>query len=70
MFQINDRAAEDLEIYFKELREDQIIYLNPTPTMAVDRAMKITGGRRIVIVAEVEKHLVIGNQQHCNETWP
>ena len=61
-FQINDRAAEDLEIYFKELREDQIIYLNPTPTMTVDRAMKITGGRRIVIVADVEKPLVTGNR--------
>ena len=61
-FQINDRAAEDLEIYFKELREDQIIYLNPTPTMTVDRAMKITGGRRIVIVADVENKLVTGNR--------
>lgn len=47
--QINDRAAEDLESYFKELRNDQIIYLNPTVTMTVERAMQITGGRRLVI---------------------
>ncbi len=51
-FQINDRAAEDLEIYFRELRDDQIIYLNPTPTMTAQRALKITGGRRLVIVAD------------------
>lgn len=51
--QVNDRAAEDLEIYFKELRDDQVIYLNPTATMTVERAMAITGGRRLVIVGEV-----------------
>jgi hypothetical protein len=51
--QVNDRASEDLEIYFNELRDDQVIYLNPTATMTVERAMHITGGRRLVIVAEV-----------------
>lgn len=50
--QINDRASEDLEIYFSELRDDQMIYLNPTATMTVERAMEITGGRRIVFVAD------------------
>lgn len=52
-FQINDRAAEDLEIYFKELRDDQVIYLNPTPTMTVQRAMAITRGRRLVIATDL-----------------
>ena len=51
--QINDRASEDLETYFNELRDDQIIYLNPTPSMTVERAMQITGGRRIVLATEV-----------------
>ena len=51
--QINDRACEDLEIYFNELRDDQMIYLNPTPTMTVGRAMKLTGGQRIVFVTDV-----------------
>ena len=57
--QVNDRASEDLEIYFNELRDDQIIYLNPTDTMTVDRAMEITGGRRIVLVAEVPEPLPV-----------
>jgi len=57
--QTNDRASEDLEIYFNELRDDQMIYLNPTETITVERAMEITGGRRIVIVAEVPEPLKI-----------
>ena len=53
--QVNDTAADDLEIYFKELRDDQIIYLNPTATMTADRAIQITEGQRIVIVADIPK---------------
>lgn len=52
--QVNDRAAEDLEIYFNQLREDQIIYLNPCNGMTVKRALEITGGQRLVIVGEIE----------------
>jgi hypothetical protein len=52
--QINDRAAEDLEEYYRELRDDQVIYLNPTETMTVERAMAITGGRRLVIAADLK----------------
>ena len=48
--QLNDRAAEDLELYFHELRDDQIIYLNPTQTMTAENAIQITGGRRLVII--------------------
>jgi len=48
--QVNDRAAEDLAAYFRELRDDQIIYLNPTATMTVERAMALTGGRCLVCV--------------------
>jgi len=51
--QVNDRAAEDLEAYFRGLRDDQIIYLSPTPTMTVERAMEITKGQRLVVCADV-----------------
>lgn len=51
--QLNDRAAEDYEVYFRQLRDDQIIYLHPTLTMSVERAMAISGGERLVLCAEV-----------------
>ena len=57
--QLNDRAAEDLEYYFNELRDDQILYLNPFDGMPVDRIMDITGGSRVVIVGGVEEPLPI-----------
>ena len=50
--QLNNRAAEDLEHYFTGLREDQGIYFHPTDTMTVQRALKMTQGRRIVIVSD------------------
>lgn len=51
--QVNDRASEDLEIYYNELRDDQIIYFNPTSNMTVEKALEITRGNRIVIVSEI-----------------
>jgi hypothetical protein len=57
--QINDRASEDLEIYFNELRDDQMIYLNLTSAMTVERAMSITGGRRIVFIADIPEPLAL-----------
>lgn len=53
--QVNDRAAEDLQLYFDGLREDQVLYLNPCAGMTVERAMKITGGRRLVICAHLDR---------------
>jgi hypothetical protein len=47
--QVNDRAAEDLELYFRGLRDDQVIYVGPTETMSVDRILAITEGRRVVL---------------------
>jgi len=47
--QVNDRAAEDLVLYFKELREDQMIYLTPCEVMSAERAVEITGGHRLII---------------------
>jgi len=55
--QLNDRAAEDLEYYFNDLRDDQILYVNPFDDMPVDRIMEITGGHRVVIVGGVEEPL-------------
>jgi len=51
-FQLNDRAAEDLACYFNELRDDQILYVNPCDGMPIDRILDITGGHRTVLVAE------------------
>jgi len=50
--QINDRAADDLESYWQGLRKDQIIYVNAYDDMPVERILDITGGRRVVIVAD------------------
>jgi len=52
--QLNDRAAGDLEQYFHGLREDQIIYLNPCNEMPLERALEITGGKRIVICQAID----------------
>ncbi len=50
--QLNDRASEDLETYFNELREDQIIYVIPCEEMPVDKILKITNGNRVVIIGD------------------
>ena len=47
--QLNDRAAWDLERYYRELRPDQVFYLYPCEGMPVERILKITGGERVVI---------------------
>lgn len=50
--QLNDRAAGDLEEYFKGLREDQILYVNPCKEMPIERALEITGGHRLVLCTD------------------
>ena len=52
--QINDRAAWDLKDYYEGLREDQIIYLDPCSGMTVEKALKITGGHRLVIMERID----------------
>jgi len=52
--QMNDRAADDLELYFNGLREDQVLYVNAYRDMPVRRALEITGGERTVIVADLQ----------------
>ena len=57
--QLNDRATHDLELYYKNLREDQIIYYNPSEKMPIERAMEITGGKRLVIVDRIDTPLAL-----------
>ncbi len=48
--QLNDRAADDLASYLAGLRDDQVVYLNPSRTMPEERARQISGGRRLVLI--------------------
>ncbi len=57
--QLNDDAARDLQYYFDGLREDQIIYLNPCEGMSVEDAVRITGGKRLVLAGADLKEPVL-----------
>ena len=46
--QTNDIASENLDKYFNELRDDQILYINRCEGMPVGRIREVTGGRRVV----------------------
>jgi len=48
--QVNDRASDDLEAYYKGLRDDQMIYLSVSDNMSLEKAMSITHGDRLVFV--------------------
>ena len=48
--QVNDRACRDLEAYLTGLREDQIVYYCPCPEMPLEKALSISGGKRLVVV--------------------
>ena len=50
--QLHNRAAEDLEIWLKELREDQVLYVNCCEEMPYEKAYEISGGNRVVFVGE------------------
>ncbi len=47
--QLNDRAADDFELYWRGLRDDQLIYVGPTAAMPLERILAISGGRRLVL---------------------
>lgn len=51
--QLNDRAAVDLPIYFRQGKGDLVFYVNPCEDMPVERILAITGGQRVVIVADL-----------------
>ena len=57
--QINDRAAEDLELYFDGLRSDQIIYVAPTPLLTLERILEITKGKRLVLQIPLNEPILI-----------
>lgn len=46
--QLHNRAAQDLESYYENLRDDQVIYLNCCEEMPYERAFDITKGRKII----------------------
>jgi len=54
--QLNDRAADDFDAYWRGLREDQIIYITPTGTMPARRILDTTGGRRIVLQCPLDDY--------------
>jgi len=49
--QVNDRAAQDLEIYLREMPE-KIYYVNPCEGMPIERIEELAKTRKIVICAE------------------
>jgi len=60
MIQVNDRATEDLEVYWRNLRPDQYIVFMPCEAVSLDDALRITRGRQLVVEAEVEKPIPVG----------
>ncbi len=52
--QTNDRASEDVEQYFEELREDQILYVSAFEGVPIDRIMRATSGRRLVLPGDYQ----------------
>ncbi len=53
--QLNDRAMDDLEDYYKRLHPETIFYLCPSARVGIDRIMEITGGKRVVLQATLDR---------------
>lgn len=51
----------DSEEYFNELRNDRVIYFNPTQIVTIGKAINLTGRDRIVLVAEVASKIKTNN---------
>ncbi|MHC4562839.1 MAG: uroporphyrinogen decarboxylase/cobalamine-independent methonine synthase family protein [Planctomycetota bacterium] len=49
VLQLSGDAMTDLEIYHKELRDDQLVFVSPHATMLLPQIMEITQGRRVII---------------------
>lgn len=47
--QLNDRAADDLDLYAAGLRSDQVLYVSPTDTYPPRRVIEVTAGRPLVM---------------------
>ena len=50
--QLNDAASDDLPHYHKGLRDDQIIYFNPSANFSMEKALKSCGKERIIYVSQ------------------
>jgi len=57
VIQLNDAAADDLETYWRSLRPDQFIIFMPTAHTTVEDALRITGGRQLVVNTAVEERI-------------
>jgi hypothetical protein len=53
-FQLNGEACADLEVYCRESRPDQFIIYWPSEKYNIDYALRLTGGRRIAVLAEIK----------------
>lgn len=58
--QLNDRASEDLDVYWRNLRSNQYIVFMPCERASVDDALRITGGRQLVVETELEELIPVG----------
>ena len=43
----------EVDVYFNELRDDQIIYIGPTKDLSLDRILNVTGGRRTILAEDL-----------------
>jgi hypothetical protein len=57
--QLNDRATEDLPLYFAGLRADQILYIAPTVDTPIERVVEITRGQRLVLQAALAESIQV-----------
>ena len=53
--QLNDRAALDLAKYHSELRDNQILYVNCFEGMPPEKVLRISDGRRVILVGEFDE---------------
>jgi len=47
----------EVDVYFNELRDDQIIYIGPTKDLSLDRILSVTAGRRIILAEDLPEPL-------------
>jgi hypothetical protein len=52
-FQLCDGPNAELDVYYTESRDDQIIYVGPTWRISMERIMDITGGWRVILADDL-----------------
>ena len=57
--QLNDRATDDFETYYRGLRDDQVIYVSPNRAWPVERIMALTAGRRVVLQTRLKSPILV-----------